>query len=113
MIRQGCLLRGVFGVVQRPQHLIAVGKQLAPVWLDQLAERALITRARRFQQPGKIGPGLLTGRSRVSQAGVAASCALTSSSIHSPVICLVAALSRFQTLIVAIESTSAPNWLSS
>jgi hypothetical protein len=34
-------------------------------------------------------------------------------STHSPVICLVAALIRFQVLIVAIEMTSAASWVSS
>ena len=53
----------------------------------------------------EVDPRLLAGGG--GQAGEATSWAATSASTHSPVICRVAALSRFQALIAAIESTSA------
>jgi hypothetical protein len=46
-------------------------------------------------------------------AALPAGSLLIACSIHSPVICLVVALIRFQVLIVAIEITSAASWASS
>jgi hypothetical protein len=50
---------------------------------------------------------------RMDHAAWRAGSLLMNCSTHSPVICLVAALIRFQVLIVAIEITSAASWASS
>ena len=59
----------------------------------------------------EVDPRLSAGGG--GQAGEATSWAATSASTHSPATCLVAALIRFQTLITAIESTSAASCSSS